>query len=73
MELKEPKLRLDLIQIVNSAITQDMPYGEFSELRGLIEALCRHKELPIQTCLSSPRVRILGARCGDAFTDWAAR
>lgn len=67
-ETMDIKRRLSLIQIASMVLRPDMPGMEFQELTGLIEALCRHKELPIELCLSPPRHQILSK--SDDYRKW---
>ena len=59
--------RLELIQATVNVLSLDLPMNDFVELTGLIEALCRHRDLPIETCVSEPRLAIL-ARLGVDIT-----
>jgi len=67
-EYKEIGARLDLIQLTNNLLRHAGEHRH--ELSGLIEALCRHRDMPIDTCLSSPRIAALDALAPSEFGAW---
>lgn len=52
-------LRLELIQATVGVLQLNLKLDEFTDLTGLIEALCRHSDLPISHCLSETRIALL--------------
>lgn len=67
-ESTDTNRRLSLIQLSSLMLKQDMPAKEFNEITGLIEALCRHSNLSIETCLREPRHEILSSN--EDYRKW---
>ena len=68
----ETEARLDLIHMSILILGGLDDALEHHEIYGLIEALCRHRDKDVQTCLSEPRREILIREDPEAFSKWAA-
>lgn len=66
----ETESRLNLIQLAANVLSTDLDQNDFSEVSGLIEALCRHRTLPVSTCLGGATNEVLQRLSADEFLDW---
>jgi hypothetical protein len=65
----ETRERLQLIQIAVIALGS-VRLQDHGELAGLIEALCRHHDLSVLTCISEPRHDLLCQLAPESYIPW---
>lgn len=71
-DVAQLRSRLHLIQLVAIVISPDLPRQDHAELRGLIEALCRHQDLDMQVCITGTRHELLTRLSPVGYQEWRA-
>lgn len=69
----EIEARLDLIHLSILVLGGLDNVMEHHEIYGLIEVLCRRRDLDVNGCLSQPRREILLREDRDEFLEWEAK